>query len=161
MAKSSCRRPDHRLVKVHRGYTIEEAASVLRVHTSTVRVWVRNGLPLVDRKRPYLIRGLDLIAYLRQRRTLAKRPCGPGQIYCLRCRIPQTPGGDMADFVGRTEQTGVLIGLCPRCEMVMYRCISRTRFHEVCGTLEVRIIQPHVRISDSAFPSVNNDFNQE
>jgi hypothetical protein len=158
MAKSPCRCPDHRLVKIHRGYTIEEAANVLRVHTSTVRVWVRNGLPLVDRKRPYLIRGLDLVIYLQQRRALTKRPCGPGQIYCLRCRTPQTPAGNMADYVARTDQTGDLIGLCPHCELVIYRRISRARFEEVCGPLEVRITQPHLRISDTACLSVNDDF---
>jgi hypothetical protein len=64
MAKPPCRRPDHRPVKVHRSYLIEEAANVLHVHKNTVRAWIRTGLPLIDRTRPFLIRGEDLIAYL-------------------------------------------------------------------------------------------------
>jgi hypothetical protein len=158
MAKNPCRRPDHRRVKVHRSYTVEEAAGALGAHRNTVRLWIRDGLPLVDRKRPYLIRGLDLIAYLKRRRAENKRPCGVGQIYCLRCRIPQTPAGGMADYAARTDRTGDLIGLCPRCELVCHRRISRTRFVEVCGTLEVRIMQPHLHIADASFPSVGSDF---
>jgi hypothetical protein len=51
MRKNPCRRPDHRPVKVHRSYLIEEAAAVLNVHKNTVRAWIRTGLPLVDHKR--------------------------------------------------------------------------------------------------------------
>jgi Helix-turn-helix domain len=161
MAKPPCRRPDHRPVKVHCSYLIEEAADVLHVHKNTVRAWIRTGLPLVDRKRPYLIRGEDLIAYLKRRHAQNKRPCGPGQIYCLRCRTPQTPGGDMADYVARTDRTGDLIGICPRCEMMIYRRISWAHFAEVCGTLEVRITQPHLRLSEGTCLSVSSDFDKE
>lgn len=140
------RRPDHRLLKINPSYTIEEVAGVLGAHRNTVRLWIRNGLPLIDRKRPCLIRGVDLVAYLKRRRAENKRPCGAGQIYCLRCRMPQTPAGGMADYVARTDRTGDLIGLCPRCELVCYRRISWARFDELCGTLEVRIVQAHLRI---------------
>jgi hypothetical protein len=146
------RGPDHRLVKIHRTYTIQEAANVLGVHQHTVRAWIRNDLPLVDDKRPCLVRGLDLISYLKRRRARNKRPCGPGQIYCVKCRIPQTPASDMVDYIPRTDRTGDLIGFCPRCEKLIYRRISWVRFDEVCETLEVRIVQPHLRISDSASP---------
>lgn len=161
MRKSPCRRPDHRPVKIHRNYTIEEAAQVLKVHKNTVRVWIRVGLPLIGRKRPFLISGTDLVAYLRRRHAENKRPCGPGQIYCLPCRIPKAPAGNMADYVARTNKTGDLIGLCPECELVIYRRISWGRLEEVRGTLEIRIMQPHVRIDDSACPSVSSDFRQE
>jgi excisionase family DNA binding protein len=161
MAKPPCRRPDHRPVKVHRSYSIEEAANVLHVHKNTVRAWIRTGLPVIDRTRPFLIRGEDLIAYLKRRHAQNKRPCGPGQIYCLGCRIIQTPAGGMADYVARTEQTGDLIGLCPQCEMVMYRRISWARFDEVCGTLEVRVTHPHLRLSEGACLSVSSDFDKE
>jgi hypothetical protein len=160
-AKKPCRCPDHRRVKIHRNYVIEEVASLLNVHASTVRVWIRNGLPLIDHRRPYLISGLDLVTFLKRRRAQNRRPCGPGQIYCLRCRTPQRPAGDMADYVARTDRTGALIGLCPRCGMVMYRCMSRARFPEVCAGLEVRIMQEHLRLSDSTCPFVNDHFGQE
>jgi len=160
-AKRPCRCPDHRRVKVHRNYAIDEIAGLLNVHVGTVRVWIRNGLPLIDHQRPYLISGLALMTFLKLRRAQNRRPCGPAEIYCLRCRAPQRPAGDMADYIAWTDRTGDLIGLCPRCEMAMYRRISRARFAEICAGLEVRIMQEHLRLSASTCPSVNDHFGQE
>lgn len=160
MAKSPCRRPDHRPVKVHRNYTIEEAAQALDVHKNTVRAWIRQGLPLIDRKRPFLIHGTDLVIYLQRRRAQNKRPCGAGQIYCMRCRAPKAPAGGMVDYVARTDRTGDLIGLCPDCELMNYRRVSWAQLDDVRGTLEIQIMQPHLRIADSTCPSVTCDFEQ-
>jgi hypothetical protein len=46
------RRPNPRLAKIHRSYTVEESATLFGVHRNTVREWVRRGLPTSDRKRP-------------------------------------------------------------------------------------------------------------
>ena len=62
------RHPNHRLVKIHRNYTVEEVASLLGVHRNTVREWVKRGLATIDRKRPMLIHGRDLAAFLQARR---------------------------------------------------------------------------------------------
>src|ERR1035437_10726392 len=71
------RGPNHRLVKIHRSYTVEEIACLFGTHKNTVRAWVKTGLPTSDRKRPMLILGVDLAAYLKARRTKNKRPCQP------------------------------------------------------------------------------------
>lgn len=54
-----------RLVKIHRNYTVEEVALLLSVHKNTVRTWVKECLPVIDDKRPKLILGRDLSAFLR------------------------------------------------------------------------------------------------
>ncbi len=51
------RHPNHRRVKIHRSYTVEEIASLFGVHKNTVREWVKAGLPTCDDKRPMLILG--------------------------------------------------------------------------------------------------------
>jgi hypothetical protein len=60
------RRPNHRLVKIHRSYTVEEIAACSVSHKNTVRTWVKAGLPTCDSKRPMLILGSDLAEYLRR-----------------------------------------------------------------------------------------------
>ena len=50
------RHPNHRHVKIHRSYTVEEIAGLFGIHKNTVRRWVKAGLPTSDDKRPMLIR---------------------------------------------------------------------------------------------------------
>ena len=44
--------PNHRLLKIHRSYTVEEVASVLDVHRNSVRNWLRSGLPPRPEQQP-------------------------------------------------------------------------------------------------------------
>ena len=56
------RHPNHRLVKIHRTYTVEDIAGLFGTHKNTVRQWIRAGLPTIDDGRPMLILGPQLIA---------------------------------------------------------------------------------------------------
>ena len=38
------RRPNYRLVKIYRNYTVEEVASLLSVHKNTVRGWIKRSV---------------------------------------------------------------------------------------------------------------------
>jgi hypothetical protein len=130
---------NHQLVKKHRSYTVEEVARLLRVHRGTVREWTRRGLPTCDDRRPILILGYQLADYLRTRRTQRKRPCSPGELYCVRCRTPRRPAGGMADYVAETANLGSLVGICPACSVLMYRRVNPARLHEIRGSLEIAV----------------------
>ena len=131
------RRPNHRLVKIHRNYTVEEIARLFGTHKNTVRSWVKAGLPTCDGKRPTLILGRDLAAYLKTRREKNKRPCQPGEIYCVRCRAPKKPAGEMAEYQPITASLGNLMGICPDCEGMIYRRASRAKLPEIQGKLDI------------------------
>jgi hypothetical protein len=131
------RRPNHRLVKIHRSYTVEEIARLFRTHKNTVRAWVKAGLPTCDSKRPMLILGRDLAAYLKARRTRNKRPCQPEEIYCVRCRAPKLPAGEMAEYEPVTEKFGNLKGICPDCEGMIYRRASLAKLAQIRGKLDI------------------------
>lgn len=150
-----------RLVKIHRTYSVDEISRRFKVHKQTVRNWIKAGLATVDRQRPILIHGKDLIAFLQTRRAKAKQTCPPGTIYCMRCRLPRAPAGGIADFVPVTSTSGNLIGICCTCDAMMYRRVRRERLDHVRGTLEVTITQPRLRIADRASPSVNYHLNED
>jgi hypothetical protein len=154
MTRRNCR-PDRRRVKALRSYTIDEVARTLEVHRNTVRHWIKNGLPVIDDKRPILILGSYLAEYLLRRREARRQPCRAGQIFCLKCRKPQEPAGRMADFVASSATSGALVGICPACNRLMYRRVSATRLCEVAGGLDVRPTQAQPRIEDTATPNVN------
>lgn len=144
------RHPNPRLVKIHRNYTVEEAAALLDVHRNTVREWVKRGLPTNDDRRPMLILGRDLAAFLHARRANNKQTCQPGEIYCVRCRAPKAPAGDMADYEPVTETLGNLIAICSSCETIIYRRVNLTKLGQIRGKLDITMPQALPHIGESA-----------
>jgi hypothetical protein len=113
---------------------------------NTVRDWVKRGLPTNDDRRPMLIRGPDLIAFLQARRLQNKRSCQAGQIYCVRCRTPKNPAGATVDYQPITATSGSLVGICPTCESMMYRRVNLAQLDQVRGELEVTLPQADRRL---------------
>lgn len=153
----SKRHPNPRLAKIHRNYTVDEIAKLYGVHKNSVRSWVKGGLPTTDDRRPMLILGRDLVAFLHARRVKNKRPCRPGEIYCMRCRAPQKPAGDMAEYQPITATSGNLIGICPCCDSMMYRRVNLARLAQVGANLDITMPQAPPHIDESPQPCVNSD----
>jgi Helix-turn-helix domain len=151
------RHPNHRLVKIHRSYTVEEIADLFAIHKNTVRRWVKSGLTTSDNKRPMLILGSDLAAFLKARRVKNKRPCKPGEIYCVRCRAPKFPAANMVEYAPVTEKFGNLIAICPDCGTIMNRHVSLAKIGHICGGMDITFPQVLEHLFDSANPTVNSD----
>jgi len=135
------RYPSPRRIKIHRSHTVEELASVLGIHKNTVRRWIKNGLPTVDRRRPTLVRGKDAIAFLEARRKAFKRPCGLDRLYCFKCRTPQVPALGMADLVVSKPNRGRLVGICPDCSTMLYRWVNPARIGQIAPNLDLSVRQ--------------------
>lgn len=135
------RHPNYRLVKINRNYTVEDVASLFGIHRNTVREWVKRGLPKCDSKRPMLILGRDLATFLQEQRLKNKRTCQPGEIYCVRCRAPKSPAGDMTDYQPVTPTLGNLVGICPTCESMIYRRVNLAKLDQIRGKLDITITQ--------------------
>lgn len=154
------RRHSFRRVKIHRSYTISEAAQLLGVHPHTVSRWIATGLPLVVKKRPFLIHGSDLHAYLAEQQP-RKQPCRAGEIYCLPCRASKRPAGDMVDYIPKTPAKGLLRGICPSCNRLMHRLANLATLAAVCGDLSITHQLPRQRLVDSPSPVGNVAFKKE
>jgi hypothetical protein len=119
--------PNHRFVKIHRSHRVGEVADLLGHHKNTVRAWIKDGLSTIDGKRPRLILGRALIAFLQARRAGKKQPCGPGRLYCVRCHAPKFPAGDMVECRPITEKIGNLTAICPDCNSMINRRVSMAK----------------------------------
>jgi len=135
------RRFNPRRAKVHRSYTIAEVARLYGVSRQTVRNWIKAGLPALTGTRPHLILGQALGEFLALRRQRAKRPCGVGELYCVGCRAPRCPAGDMLDYVVITRLSGNLRGICPTCDALMHRRVARAEIDAVRGRCDVAFPQ--------------------
>jgi hypothetical protein len=153
----SRRHPNPQLVKIHRSYSVEEISATLRVHKNTVRAWVRQGLKTIDSERPALIHGRVLADFLRTRRQANKQRCTTGEMFCLRCRKPVTPAGNIAEYLPITAISGNLRGICPCCESLIHRRTSLAQLEIVRGNVEIIFQQAEERIAEGAGPSVNCD----
>jgi hypothetical protein len=131
------RYPNNRLVKIHRSYTVEEIAKLFGIHKNTVRRWVKDGLATTDDKRPMLILGHVLVAFLQARRVKNKQTCKPGELYCVRYRVPKSPAGDTAEYSPITEKFGNLVAICPDCGAIMNRHVNLAKIEQIRGKMEI------------------------
>lgn len=127
--------------KLHRNYTVEEAADLYGVFKGTVSNWIKAGLPVLNEKRPMLIVGSALAEFHQARRTKNKQKCKPGEIYCVRCRTPKAPAGNMADYRIVTEKIGNLEAICPTCDNIINRRVSLAQLELVRGKLDITLPQ--------------------
>jgi hypothetical protein len=154
------RHPNHRLVKIHRSYTVEEIADLFDLHKNTVRLWVKGGLATIDDRRPMLILGFVLVAFLQVRRSRNKQVCKPGELYCVRCRAPKPPAGDMAEYRPITEKFGNIVAICPDCDAIMNRRVSLAKIKQILGKMEIGFPEAVQHIIDRASPTVNSDLRE-
>ena len=105
--------------RIHRSYTVEEAALLFEVHKRTVRNWIIKGLTVCNDKRPLLILGTDLKQFLKQQRQDKKRTCKPSELYCFKCREPRLPDQNSLQFIEETTTSGVIKACCSMCNSKM------------------------------------------
>jgi excisionase family DNA binding protein len=155
------RSPNRRSIKIHRNYTVEEAARATGCAKGTIRRWIKSSaLPTITDRKPNLILGGDLFDYLKARAT-----SGPklqlSECYCLKCRAPREPALGMADYVPLTPTTGNLRALCSICTTVMHKAIPLGALAALAGILDVTVQQAGKHLTDTAKPSLNDHLARE
>jgi hypothetical protein len=161
MRQRKRRPPNYRLVKKHRSYTVDEAARLFGCHRNTIRNWQRHGLRVIDGSRPAVFDGETLAIFVQSQRSNRKQPLKPGQIFCLPCRSPKEPAGDIAEYIALSETKGNLCGICPSCDRLIHRAVSRAGIEAVRGKLEVTFTEASTRIRETGSHSVNCDLSKE
>lgn len=136
------RRVDPRRIKIHRSYTVEQLAKLLDCHKNSVRLWLNQGLEVLDDgKRPYLIQGSVARRFLEAKRQTRKRRCKLHELYCLRCQEFRAPDALQAQYRRRPGQAGMLIGSCPECGTRMFKRVSESSRFALQGCLALQIYE--------------------
>jgi len=125
-----------RRVKATWPYTVQEVAELLGVHKNAVLRWLHDGLRADRSHKPFLIRGDELIRFLKQRQDARRRTCRPNEFFCFRCRTGREACLGMADIVIESATRLRLKALCAICETPVNKVQSvrdlpeiRDRFH--------------------------------
>jgi hypothetical protein len=151
------RRLNPRRVKIHRTYTVEEVARLFSVHKNTVRSWLKAGLPRIDGRRPILVLGRQLAAFLHARRQRRRQRCRAGEFYCFRCRAPRRSASRAAEYFPLTAHSGNLRAICAECGAPMYRRSSLRNLAVAAGDLEVALPQAQQRLIERTDACLNYD----
>lgn len=112
------------LVKINRNYTFEELAAVFGIHKNTVSAWVKNGLPCLKEKRPFLILGADARLYLKTQREGKKRKGKFDEMFCFKCKLSTKLAENLVEYLPISPSKGRLTGFCARCEGVVNKYAS-------------------------------------
>ncbi|WP_221932875.1 helix-turn-helix domain-containing protein [Thalassotalea sp. PS06] len=146
-------------IKKYRSYTIQEAAYTLDIHKNTVARWIKyDGLPIVDNKRPYLIRGTDLKTFIRNRNTEHKKPCGLGEFFCCKCRQSRSSSQVFVEVYPTDNRTGVITGFCNVCSTKANKFINQQQFKQLKSKLGSILPMGEIHIDGGADPRVNGAF---
>lgn len=153
----SVRRANPYMVKQHFSYTAGELAACLGVHKNTVRNWRREGLEPVDGTRPLLFPGVTVRAFLLKRIAKRKRPCQPGELYCLRCRKPREPALGTVEFIPMRPGSGNLRAICACCEATMHRRVREADIAQLMPDCTVQHPRGHPSLIGKDDPSLDCD----
>lgn len=143
------RRPNRRAICIHRSYNVTELASDLGVDKRTVRRWISAGLPVIRDRKPVLILGADVVAYLK-RQGRPKVRCGPGRFFCLRCHAPRAPAFGEAEILNRSATSVNLRALCVDCTGMMHRRVAWRFLARDMPKITVRDPEAQRHLSDTA-----------
>jgi hypothetical protein len=122
-----------------------------------VRHWQGEGLKPLDGRRPVLFHGSTVRAFLASRNARRKSPCGPGLLYCFRCRAPRPPALGMVDYLPISATGGNIRALCATCETVMHRRAAKASLGAILPGCDVHVAQAPPRLEDRRRPSLNSD----
>lgn len=150
-----------RRIKINFSYLVHEIASACGVKRGTVRRWHKQGLVPIEERKPLMFLGYEVRIFLERKRRQSKHPCGPGEIYCVRCRLPKAPRSNQAVYRPWKGFIGSLIGVCPDCGCAMYRRVHLERLHVARGNLVVRMTKDGSRLDKRDDSFVNGNLNED
>lgn len=154
-------RPSWNRVKIHRSYTVDEAARALGVCKATVRRWIKTkGLPLIDKARPALILGRDLIAFGKAQKR-PRQKCELDQAYCLSCRAPQKAALGRMEIIQANTRTANVRMRCETCTSRMHKRFSWRDLTQISARAYVSASQAHRHLIEINAPCLSAHFKKE
>lgn len=111
-------------LKANRSYEVEELAERVGVTAQTVRAWIKDGMPALTEKRPYLIIGQEAKVFLKAREEARKAPRAKKDFYCLSCKARCNAAFGLTEEVVLSNGRRMMTGFCEVCEAPCNRFLS-------------------------------------
>jgi hypothetical protein len=158
--RSAKRGQDLRKIRLSKCYTVQECAGLLSVSISTIRAWIRLGLPIVDAGKPLLIAGDALKSWLINRKAARKRKCQPDELYCCSCKQPRKAKIGTVMIVPRNSKTLFIRANCADCNAKMNQVGSLAYLSEILAVFGLETLA-QVNLAGCENSNVNQHLEKE
>ena len=144
------------LIKETLSYSTNDIAKRFSIHKRTVQEWYRAGLPRIDNRKPSLVLGADLKAFLKARLNKRKSKCQKNELYCMKCKAPRQSRNNTVDIRFLSKTRMMIIGLCVECNTKTNKVDSTKNLTEIPKIFAIQQIHNRDLIG-SDIPSLNTD----
>lgn len=110
-----------RKIKGNWSYSVKELASLLDVRTTTVHDWIKDGLPTIDKRRPYLMHGPAARQWLDNRKKARSWPREYGKLPCFTCKCQREIKSGSFEILFSNTQKIKIQGQCIFCNRTIGR----------------------------------------
>lgn len=94
-------------------YTIPEVCQIIHRSERTVRDFIKDGLKCIDSGTPKLIRGYDLIKFLKCKNNINRTNLEFSEFFCLKCKEAVFPKGKQITISGNGPiMVGAICAVC-------------------------------------------------
>lgn len=147
-------------IKATLAYSVNEIAELYSLHKRTVQQWLKDGLPRIDNKKPYLIMGADLKTFIKTKRSKARQKCKAHELFCCKCRKPQKSWENIVDIKVLNERQLMIMGICPECNTKTNRASTVPKLKDIQEIFCIQTIH-NKHLIEFSLPIVNTYINKE
>ena len=101
------------------------------MHKQTIQSWLKQGLPVIDNKRPYLILGSELKYFITERQKNRKMKCADNELFCCKCRTPRVSIDNIVSIKIQNQRQANIQGICFLCGSLMNKRTTVTRIPQI------------------------------
>lgn len=145
-----------RLIRATWPYTVQEVSALFKVHKNAPLRWLKEGLRANCDGRPFLVRGDELIRFLKARQQSKKHYCKPDEFFCFKCRAPREAYLKIADIIIERPNRFRVKALCAVCTTPVSKVQNIQKLAEIRIRFHIQQLEGQHLIERDE-PSVNSD----
>lgn len=118
-------------IRANYTYSVEDIAELFDVADMTVFRWIADeGLKRIEGSKKYFIHGSELRKFIELKNSKNKQPCKDNEIYCCRCRKPQSPFLETLEIKNLPNRTIRVLGKCIECSTTINKVVSGKKWDQ-------------------------------
>lgn len=129
------------LIRADLSYSVNDLAIALKIHKGTVLTWHKEGLPVIDKSKPYLFHGKDLRGFIKARQNKRKHKCAENELFCFKCHQVRLSKNNTVNIRIKDEKHLNISGICAVCGCPLNKAGSLNAIEKIKQVFTVKQIQ--------------------